>query len=135
MKIAHAFKIGACLLVLSTACLVFAQTKNASKNSLSGTWDCIAHLSGEDDIPFTMALEQKEDVVTGSITTHDGMLEIKAGTFKGGALELHLESPDGKYAVTGKLDGDQFKGQWSKDPDGISGDWEGKRSTQSAESK
>ena len=120
--------VASCLLVLATACLVFAQAKESSKTSLTGTWDCVAHLSGEDDIPFTMTLEQKEDAVTGSVATHDGDLEIKSGTYKSGALELHLETSDAKYVVTGKLDGDQFKGQWSKDPDGLQGEWEGKRS-------
>jgi len=119
--------VGSCLLVLATACLVFGQAKESSKASLTGSWDCIAHLSGEDDIPFTMTLQQAAEVVTGSVATHDGELEIKSGSFKDGSLELHLESPDAKYVVTGKLDGDQFKGQWSKDPDGMSGDWEGKK--------
>jgi hypothetical protein len=55
-------------------------------------------------------------------------LEIKTGTYKNSTLELHLESSDAKYLVNGKLDEGQFKGHWSKDPDGLQGDWEGKRS-------
>jgi hypothetical protein len=117
--------VAACLLILSVTCLVLGGDKKAA---LTGSWDCVAHLSGQDDIPFTMTLEQKDDVVTGSVATHEGDLEVKSGTYKSGTLELHLETPDAKYAVTGKLDGNQFKGQWSKDPDGIGGEWEGKRS-------
>jgi hypothetical protein len=82
-----------------------------------------------------MTLEQKADAVTGSVTTHEGDLQITSGSFKSGALELHLASSEAKYVVTGKLDGDQFKGQWSKDPDGMGGEWEGKRSTAAAASK
>jgi hypothetical protein len=118
--------LATCLLVLGTAVLVFSQAKGSA--SLTGSWDCIAHLSGEDDIPFTMTLDQKDNVITGSVATHEGDLEVKSGSFKDGTLEVHLETPDAKYAVTGKLDGDQFKGQWSKEPDGIGGEWEGKRS-------
>jgi hypothetical protein len=128
MKNAKTLIAGACLLLLATACLVLGEDKKPAKDSLAGTWDCVAHLSGEDDIPFTMTLDQKGEVVTGSVATHEGDLEVKSGTYKSGTLELHLETPDAKYAVTGNLDGDQFKGKWSKDPDGIGGDWEGKRS-------
>jgi hypothetical protein len=120
--------VGACLLLLTTTCLVFANSGKSSKGSHTGTWDCMAHLSGEDDIPFTMMLEQKDEAVTGSITSHEGELQITSGTYKGDTLELHLETPEAKYVVTGKLAGDQFKGQWSKDPDGLQGNWEGKKS-------
>ena len=120
--------LGVWLLILAAAVLTFAQEKKAEEGALSGTWDCVAHLSGEDDIPFTMKLDQNGDVIGGSIATHDGELEIKSGSYKSGMLELHLESPDAKYSVTGKLQGEQFKGTWSKDPDGMQGEWEGKKS-------
>ncbi len=119
---------GVSLLVLTMVCLVSGEEKEPKEGFLTGTWDCVAHLSGENDIPFTMKLEQKGETVTGSVATSEGELEIKSGTYKGDALELHLESSEAKYLVTGKLDGGQFRGQWSKDPDGIGGDWEGKRS-------
>ena len=120
--------IGVCLLALTMACLVFGQEKKTSGGPLTGTWDCTAHLSGESDIPFTMTLEQNGEAVTGSLATSDGELEIKTGTFKNNTLELQLETGDAKYKVTGKLDGGQFKGQWSKEPDGMGGEWEGKKS-------
>ena len=119
---------GFCLLLLAMACLVFAEEEKSKADSVSGTWDCVAHLSGESDIPFTMNLVQQGETVTGSITTDDGELEIKTGTFKDNLLDLHLETSDAKYLVNGKLDGGQFKGHWSKDPDGLEGDWEGKKS-------
>jgi hypothetical protein len=126
--------LGVWLLVLAVTGLTFGQEKKAKEGFPAGTWDCVAHLSGEDDIPFTMKLDQSGETVTGSVTTHDGALEIKSGTYKNGMLELHLESPDAKYLVTGRLDGEQFKGQWSKDPDGMQGDWEGKRSAATSSS-
>ena len=127
MKPVRILIIAASIVALGITCLMFGQAKDS--NSLAGTWECVAHLNGEDDIPFTMTLEQKDDVITGSIATHEGDLEVKSGSFKGGTLEIHLETPEAKYAVTGKFDGDQLKGQWSKDPDGMGGNWEGKRST------
>jgi hypothetical protein len=122
------------LLVLAVTGLTFGQEKKTKESALAGTWDCVAHLSGEDDIPFTMKLDLSGDTVTGSITTHDGELQIKSGSYKNDMLELHLESPEAKYVVTGKLDGEHFKGQWSKDPDGMEGDWEGKRSAATSSS-
>ena len=120
--------VGVCLVALTMACLAFGGEKESKDDSLTGTWDCVAHLSGENDISFTMKLEQKGETVTGSITTHEGELEIKSGTYRSSTLELHMETSEAKYLVTGKLDGGQFKGQWSKDPDAIGGDWEGKKS-------
>jgi len=118
----------ACVLLLTMTCLILGQEKKSKAGAISGTWDCLAHLSGEDDIPFTMDLKQEGETVTGTISTHDGELEIKTGTFKDNVLDLHLESSDAKYLVNGKLDGGQFKGHWSKDGDGLEGDWEGKKS-------
>jgi len=120
--------VGFCLLLLAMACLVFGEEKKPKADSISGTWDCVAHLSGESDIPFMMKLVQQGETVTGSLTTDDGELEIKTGTFKDNVLDLHLESSDAKYLVNGKLDGGQFKGHWSKEGDGLEGDWEGKKS-------
>jgi hypothetical protein len=118
-----------CLLVLTIASLVFGEEKKSKDAPLTGAWDCVAHLSGEDDIPFTMTLEQKGDAVTGKISTADGELEISSGSYKNGELEIHCETPEAKYHVTGKLDGGQLKGQWSKDSDGLAGTWEGNKST------
>ena len=123
--------VGICLLVLTMASLSVGAEKESKEGSLTGTWDCVAHLSGENDIPFTMTLEQRGEAVTGSVATSDGELEIKSGTYRSSTLELHMESSEAKYAVTGKLDEGQFKGQWSKDPDGIGGDWEGKKAASS----
>ncbi len=119
---------GVCLMILASGCLLFSDEKKIKDPPVAGTWECVAHLSGEHDIPFTMALEQNGETVTGTITTHDGELPIKTGTYKAGSLQLHMETSEAKYQVTGKLDGEQFKGQWSKEPDGLAGDWEGKKS-------
>ncbi len=120
--------VGVWLLVLTIACLVFGEEKKSKDDPLTGTWDCVAHLSGENDIPFTMKLEQKGETVTGTIGSSDGDLEISSGSYKNNELEIHCETSEAKYLVTGKLDGDQLKGQWSKEPDGMGGDWEGKKS-------
>jgi len=120
--------VGVCLLLLAMGSLVFGEEEKSKEDSIAGSWDCVAHLSGESDIPFTMKLEQKGETVTGSVATDNGELEIKSGTYRNNTLELHLETPEAKYMVNGKLSGGQFKGQWSKEPDGMGGDWEGKKS-------
>ena len=122
------YSVAGFMLLLAMTCLLLGQEKKSKGGAIAGTWECVAHLSGENDIPFTMKLEQQGETVTGSIATNDGELEIKSGTFKDNSLDLHLESSDSKYQVSGKLDGDQFKGHWSKEQDGLEGDWEGKKS-------
>lgn len=125
MKHARA-AIWLCALVAAVSCLAWGQQEKAKPEPLTGTWECIAHLSGEDDIPFTMDLVQKGENVTGSIATTDGEIEITSGSFKENLLELHSDTPEAKYLVTGKLDGGQFKGHWSKETE-AEGDWEGKK--------
>ena len=120
--------VGVWLLVLTIACLGLGEEKKSKDEPLTGAWDCVAHLSGENDHPFTMKLEQKGESVTGTIGSADGDLEISSGSYKNDELEIHCETSEAKYLVTGKLDGDELKGQWSKEPDGMGGDWEGKRS-------
>ena len=119
---------GVWLLVLTIACLVFGEEKKSNGDLLTGTWDCVAHLSGENDIPFTMKLEQKGQAVTGTITLSDGELQISSASYKNNELEIHCETSEAKYLVAGKLDAERLKGQWSKEPDGMGGDWEGKKS-------
>jgi len=117
-----------CVMVLGMSCLVSGEQEKSKEAPLTDTWDCVAHVSGESDVPFTMKLVQKGESVTGSIATADGEIEITSGTFKDNALEIHCDSPEAKYLVTGKLEGDQLKGQWAKGTE-MEGDWEGKRST------
>lgn len=126
MKLART-AIWLCVMVTAMSCRAWGEQGKSKQAPLTGTWDCVAHLSGEDDIPFTMELVQKGESVTGSIATGDGEIEITSGTFKGNLLEIHADTPEAKYLVTGKLDGDNFKGHWSKDTE-MEGDWEGKRS-------
>src|SRR5438477_6793239 len=56
MKAAKAL-VGVCL-GLAVASLVFGGESKSKDDALTGTWNCVAHLSGESDIPFTMKLEQ-----------------------------------------------------------------------------
>ncbi len=120
--------VGVWLLVLTIACVVLGEEKKSKDEPLTGAWDCVAHLSGENDYPFTMKLQQKGETVTGTIGSSEGDMEISSGRYKNNELEIHCETSEAKYLVTGKLDGDHLKGQWSKDQDGMGGDWEGKKS-------
>jgi len=114
-----------------------AGKEKAETASLTGVWQCVAHGSSEGDVPFTLTLEQDGENVTGTIATADGELPIASGSFKNRALEIHSETEEARYLVTGELEAGQLKGHWSKTAKPGAGDnqggnqegqWEGKRS-------
>jgi hypothetical protein len=120
-----------CLMFFAIGSLSARPQKDAKSNPLAGAWDCVAHGSVQGDVPFTLTLKQDQDSLTGSITTADGELNFTSASYKDGALEIVMDTPDAKYTVNGKLDGDKLSGQWSKEGDDgkQGGPWEGKRST------
>ena len=122
--------IGVCLLVLAVGGLVLGKDDKTAPGPLSGSWEGIAHAPDGDEA-FTMALEQSEESVKGSISTSNGgQLEITSGSYKNNMLEIHCETPDAKHHVTGKLAAGQLSGEWSKDGDNDKGTWEAKKSDQ-----
>jgi hypothetical protein len=42
-----------CLLAVVTANLTFGKGKGPKPGPLTGTWECVAHASGQGDTPFT----------------------------------------------------------------------------------
>ena len=107
--------------------LIFGQEKKNNLGDLSGTWECVAHGSVEGDVPFTMRLEQKGETVEGSISTATGEITITSRSFKKNMLEIHCDTPDVNYLVTGKLEQERLTGHWAKGTE-QEGEWEGKKS-------
>jgi hypothetical protein len=120
---------GICLLSLSAAGLLFGADKKPKPGPLTGTWECTAHGLEQGDMPFTLTLEQSQQDITGSVSSPMGGTEITSGTFKNKAVEIHINTPQGNYTITGKLKKDQLSGDWSSDND-QKGTWEGKKAAQ-----
>lgn len=120
---------GAFLLSLSTTSLVYGADKKAKAGPLTGTWECTAHGGQQGDIPFTLMLEQSKQDITGSVSSPMGGTEISSGSYKNKTLEIHINTPQGNYLLTGKLKKNQLSGQWSRDTD-EKGAWEGKKAAQ-----
>jgi hypothetical protein len=75
-------------------------------------------------------LDQNKDVVTGSVSTSQGDIQINSGSFKKKNFRFMVDTPNGMYTVTGKLKGSQVSGEWTN---GTSekGTWDGHRATNS----
>jgi hypothetical protein len=86
----------------------------------------MSHGGSQGDMPFTLYLEQNKEVVTGSVSSPIGGTQLTSATFKKKTLEIHIDTPNGNYLVTGKLKKNQLSGTWSIDG-GESGTWEGKK--------
>jgi hypothetical protein len=84
-----------------------------------------AHGGAQGDIPFTLYLEQTKDSLTGSVSSPMGGTDISAGTIKKNDIEIHFDTPQGNYQLTGRLKKGEFSGKWSSDTE--SGTWEGKK--------
>jgi hypothetical protein len=118
--------LAVCLAVLCLASLGVAKEKKPKPGPLTGTWECLSHGSSRGDMPFTLYLEQTKESVTGSVSAPIGTAEITSASYRKKTLEIRIDTPQGNYAVTGKLKKGQLSGTWSVDT-GEKGTWEGKK--------
>lgn len=123
--------LGVCLLMLFATSFVLAKEKKPKPGPLTGTWECTSHGGPRGDMPFTLILQQDKANLTGSVSSPLGSTQIASGSFKKKALEIHIDSPQRRYVLTGKLKKNQIAGNWSTD-DQLEGTWEGKKSATSS---
>ncbi len=121
--------VAVCIAILCMAGLSLAKAKKPKAEPLTGTWECTSHGGAQGDMPFTLHLEQNNETVTGSVSSPMGSTEIGSATFKNKSLEIHIDSPDGEYLLTGKMiKKGEMSGQWSHED--LKGTWEGKLQAQ-----
>jgi hypothetical protein len=92
---------------------------------LTGTWDCQSKGGPDGDMPFTLYLQQEGENVNGSVSSPLGDAPLSAGTFKQGTLEIEIDTPEGNYVLTAKLDDRTLSGTWAYNND--KGTWDGKK--------
>ncbi|MGO9272063.1 MAG: hypothetical protein ACLQOO_17665 [Terriglobia bacterium] len=130
--------IGLCLVVLSVTSLLAAKGNKAKPGPVTGTWECTSHGGTQGDLNFRLYLEQNGETVTGSVTAPMGSTELTTASFKKKMLEIHIDTPEGNYVLTGKLNKGQLSGAWSVDGgsggEKTSGTWEGKKSAEKSSS-
>ena len=128
-------RIGLCLLVMSLASAVaFAKGNKSKPGPMAGTWSCTSHGGPQGDMTFTLYLEQTGDTVTGSVSSPIGSTELTTATFKKKMLEIHIDTPEGNYVLTGKLNKGQVSGTWSVEGGASGGNtkgtWDGKKTSE-----
>lgn len=99
----------------------------AKTGPVTGIWECMSHGGSQGDLPFTLTLEQSGQEVSGSVSSPMGGTEISSASYKNHVLEIHIDTDNVNYTLTGKVAGDKLNGQWSTDAN-EKGTWEGKRS-------
>ncbi len=114
-----------CLLAFSLASAGFAKDKSGKPGPLTGTWNCTSHGSSRGDMEFTLTLEQVKESVTGNVTSPIGSAELTTATYKDKTLEIHIESDQSEYVLTGKLNGGKLSGEWTHGDE--KGTWDGKK--------
>ncbi len=119
------------ILALSMASFLLGKEKRLKAGTLTGTWECTSHGGPHGDMHFTLFLQQTKDDVAGSVTSPLGSTELTSASFKNKALEIHIDTEQGKYLLTAKLVKGQLVGEWSQDMT-RKGAWEGKKSAQQA---
>lgn len=122
-----------CLLALCMGSLAVAKDKKPKPGPLTGTWECTSHGSSQGDLPFTLYLQQQKEDISGSVSSPIGGTQITSGSFKKKVLEIRLETPNGNYLITGKLNKGAISGNWSSESE--KGTWEGKKQVAAPASK
>jgi hypothetical protein len=125
MKMRQLVPIVLCLTIVFAAAFAEGEGKKPKPGPLTGTWDCTAHGGSQGDLPFTLYLEQTKGTLTGSVSSPMGGTEISAGTVKKNEIEIHIDTPQGNYQLTGRLKKGELSGKWSSDTE--NGTWEGKK--------
>jgi len=125
MKMRQLVPIGLCLTIVFAAAFARGEGKKPKPGPLTGTWECTAHGGAQGDMPFTLYLEQSKDSLTGSVSSPMGGTQISAGTVKKNEIEIHFDTPQGNYQVTGHLKKGELSGKWSGESE--NGTWEGKK--------
>jgi hypothetical protein len=125
MKMRQLVPIVLCLTIVFAAAFAEGEGKKPKPGPLTGTWECTAHGFSQGDMPFTLYLEQTKDSLTGSVSSPMGGTEISAGTAKKNEIEIHIDTPQGNYQLTGRLKKGELSGKWSSDTE--NGTWEGKK--------
>jgi hypothetical protein len=114
------------LLVAAAANLAVGEGNEPKPGPLTGTWECVAHSSGQGDVPSTLKLEQIKEAVSGILINSSGDYPLSSASYKKAVFEFHLDAPDGNYVATGKLMHGQLSGHWSKGQE-AEGEWECRR--------
>jgi hypothetical protein len=120
-----------CLALLCLAGLALAKDKSPKSGPLTGTWQCTSHGGPQGDMEFTLYLTQDKETVTGSVSSPIGSTDLNSATFKKKKLEIHIDSPQTKYLLTGTYKKGELSGDWSTDSD-LKGTWEGKKTASTA---
>ena len=118
------------IFLLGGATLTSAKDKQPKPGPLTGTWECQSHGSSQGDLPFTLTLEQTGENVTGSVESPMGGTAITSATFKKKMVEIHIDTSNGSYLLTGKLNKGKLSGEWTHDPE--KGTWEGSKQAAAA---
>jgi len=119
--------VGVFLLLAAATIVLFARGKESKQGRLTGTWECVAHSSAQNDKQFTLKLAQTDDTVTGTFIDSSGEYALISGSYEKGVLEIHAKTPEGRYVVTGRLLRGQLSGHWSRGQE-AEGGWEGTKS-------
>ena len=92
---------------------------------LTGAWQGAIHGLPGGDAPCTFYVRQDMERITGVLAVPAGGVAFNSSTFKNDALEIHIDSPLGKFLFNGEYEEGALSGTWSSD-NGLKGTWEGK---------
>jgi quercetin dioxygenase-like cupin family protein len=110
-----------------------SQTSGLDFGPLSGSWEGVLHgFQGDSACAFYFHQNQQE--LTGVFSLQWGGAVITRATVRNDSLEVHLDTPLGKFLFSGKLNQETLSGDWSTDT-GLKGAWEMKRARAVASSR
>lgn len=116
------------LAILLALLIPAATALGVSKQTLTGSWNCVAHGGSHSGLTFTLDLQQNGQTVTGDVTSSIGDADIASATFINNFLKAEIDTPDTQYTLKAHYHNGKLSGTWSSSASGEKGTWEGTKS-------
>jgi hypothetical protein len=101
-------------------------SQDVRASSLTGTWEGFMRGLPGGDARCTLYLRQETEKITGVLALPVGGAAFNSSTFQNNALEIHMNTPVGKFLFNGEYKEGALSGTWSAD-NGLKGTWDGKK--------
>jgi quercetin dioxygenase-like cupin family protein len=94
--------------------------------AMTGAWDGLMRGLPGGEAPCTFYVRQDGEKITGVLALPVGGAAFNSSTFRNNGMEIHMDTPVGKFLFNGDYRQGALSGTWSAE-NGLSGTWQAKK--------